>query len=249
MKKLISSLLAILMTVSISVTAFAAETTAYHDDINSIITSDSISQQNTTLTLNGESTTAIYYTVPVGAKFSLTGDRSNLSQICRRVFTKQSDGTYVSTWTADYRTDGFWDATPDLAGKLVHLFAETSDENSRTLDAYFFVSADAPTTATPTSAAPTTAPTTTPTGISSNFKSDTGAKLALSAGATYQFKITSLNGKKPAFIVPGNSFKVKLSGNKGADYFFKVTATGKSGASAGVYINGSKTPSTILSIK
>jgi hypothetical protein len=83
---------------------------------------------------------------------------------------------------------------------------------------------------------------------SASFKSDTGASVSLGTGVSYQFKITSLNGKKPTFVIPGNSFKVTPNGNKGADYFFKVTAIGKDGASAGVYINGSKTPGTILSV-
>lgn len=84
---------------------------------------------------------------------------------------------------------------------------------------------------------------------SSTYKSDTGSKVSLGTGASYQFKITSLNGKKPTFVVPGKSFKVMAAGNKGKDYFFKVTAAGKDGDSAGVYINGAKTPSTVLEIK
>ncbi|WP_312694951.1 hypothetical protein [Caproiciproducens sp.] len=83
---------------------------------------------------------------------------------------------------------------------------------------------------------------------SATFKSDTGARVSIDAGMVYQFKITSLNGKKPTFSVAGKSFQVTANGSKGNDYFFKVKAVGKVGDSAGVYINGQKTPSTILSI-
>jgi hypothetical protein len=106
----------------------------------------------------------------------------------------------------------------------------------------------APTTpATPAAPKPTlSAPTN--SSASATFKSDTGAKLTLGAKKSYVFKITSLNNKKPTFVVPGKSFKVALVGKKGADYFFKVTAVGKKGDSAGVYINGVKPASTVLAI-
>lgn len=264
MKKLVTGLLAALLTVSVSVAASAAETTAYQDETNSIVLSDSISQQNMTLTLNDISTTATYYTVSVGTTVSLTGDQSNIGEIGRRVFTKQSDGTYLSTWTADPHIDDFWKATSDLSGKLVHIFAFTNDLNERELSVYFFVDGSGQTPSQPTSGNSTgdstppasTAPTTpapdtaspAAPAASASFKSDTGAKVSLGTQASYQFKITSLDGKKPTFAIPGNAFRVAPNGNKGNDYFFKVTAVGKTGDSAGVYINGSKTPSTILSI-
>ena len=94
-----------------------------------------------------------------------------------------------------------------------------------------------------TSSAPTNS------SSASTFKSDTGSNVTLGTNASYVFKITSLNGKKPSFSIPGKSFSVTPAGNKGADYFFKVAAVGKDGDSAGVYINGSKTPATILSVK
>lgn len=107
---------------------------------------------------------------------------------------------------------------------------------------------------TPAVSTPATVPQTTPATSANNsstltFKSDTGANVTLGTNASYVFKITSLNGKKPSFSIPGKSFNVTPAGNKGADYFFKVTAVGKDGDSAGVYINGSKSPETVLSIK
>ncbi|WP_411677967.1 hypothetical protein [Caproicibacter sp.] len=102
--------------------------------------------------------------------------------------------------------------------------------------------------------APTPAPQAVPSAPTNNssastLKSDTGANLTLGTNESYVFKITSMNGKKPNFTVAGKSFKVAAAGKKGTDYFFKVTAVGKEGDSAGVYINGAKTPVTVLSIK
>lgn len=88
----------------------------------------------------------------------------------------------------------------------------------------------------------------TPNSSTSTFKTDTGSKLTIDYGKIYQFKITALNGKKPIFVVPGKAFQVTATGSKGNDYFFKVKATGRDGESAGVYINGQKTPSTVITV-
>lgn len=76
---------------------------------------------------------------------------------------------------------------------------------------------------------------------------DTGKKISVKAGKTYQFKVTA--SAKPAFT-SGNSavFKVSANGSKGNDYFFKVTAVGKAGQSTGFYVNGEKTPRTVGTI-
>lgn len=80
-----------------------------------------------------------------------------------------------------------------------------------------------------------------------NYKSDTGAKLTVKSGKTYQFKITA--SSKPTFACGnGSAFKVKYTGSKGSDYFFKVTATGKVGQAAGFYVNGEKAPCTVATI-
>lgn len=86
------------------------------------------------------------------------------------------------------------------------------------------------------------------TKTSPTFKSDTGSKLSIGVGKTYQFKITSLNGKRPTFVVPGKLFTVKTNGVKGKDYYFVIKAVGKVGGSAGIYINGQKKPSTVATI-
>lgn len=91
----------------------------------------------------------------------------------------------------------------------------------------------------PACAAPTPAPT---------FKSDTGSRISVVLGKTYQFKITSSTGAKPTFTVAGKDFTVKSNGSKGHDYYFVVKAVGKIGDEAGVYINSQKKPSTVMKI-
>lgn len=82
----------------------------------------------------------------------------------------------------------------------------------------------------------------------STFKSDTGSTLSIGGGFTYQFAITSLDGNVPYFAVAGNSFKTTYVGNSGNTYYYKVTAVGKVGDAAGVYINHGATPSTVITI-
>lgn len=78
----------------------------------------------------------------------------------------------------------------------------------------------------------------------SYVKLDTGKKLTVKAGNSYQFKVTA--PKKPVFVCGnGSVFKVKFNGSKGSDYFFIVTAVGNSGSCAGFYVNGEKSPRTI----
>lgn len=73
---------------------------------------------------------------------------------------------------------------------------------------------------------------------------DTGKRLSVEVGKTYQFKITA--SQKPSFTCGNNSvFKVTYSGSRGSDYFFKVTAVGNPGQGAGFYVNQEKVPRTI----
>lgn len=82
---------------------------------------------------------------------------------------------------------------------------------------------------------------------SSTVKVDTGKKLTVKAGKTYQFKITS---SAKSFFVSGNSkvFKVTYNGKNGNNYFYKVKAVGKVGQSTGFYLNSSKAPVTVGTI-
>ena len=76
-----------------------------------------------------------------------------------------------------------------------------------------------------------------PTTSLPGCKSDTTNDLTVNGA--YQFKITSTNGSVPNFVIgtPG-VFKTELVSHNGNDYFYKVTAIGKAGQKAGVYVNG-----------
>lgn len=77
-----------------------------------------------------------------------------------------------------------------------------------------------------------------------DIRLDTGSRLSVEVGKTYQFKITA--SSKPSFVCgSGAVFRVAYAGSVGNDYFFQVTATGSVGQSAGFYVNGEKTPRTI----
>ena len=71
------------------------------------------------------------------------------------------------------------------------------------------------------------------------FVSDTTENFSVSG--SYLFKITSKNGKVPAFAVgtPG-VFAEKLAEVVGGNYYFQIKAIGSVGAKAGIYINGKK---------
>ena len=67
--------------------------------------------------------------------------------------------------------------------------------------------------------------------------SDTPTTLNVSKGKTYQFKLTA--DKKPVFTCGnGGIFIVDFVKSEGNDHFFKVTAIGDIGQSAGFYANG-----------
>ena len=69
------------------------------------------------------------------------------------------------------------------------------------------------------------------------YKSDTTYDFTVNGA--YTFLITSLNGKQPSFAVgtPG-VFRTELVKTVGSDHYFKITAVGKAGSRAGIYLNG-----------
>ncbi len=91
----------------------------------------------------------------------------------------------------------------------------------------------------------------TPATVATNIKGvklDTGAQLTVKAGKTYQFKLTAAT--KPTFICGNHSvFKIVAYSSKGNNYYFKVKAVGKAGQAAGFYVNGSRIPSTVGTIR
>lgn len=112
------------------------------------------------------------------------------------------------------------------------LTAELVDTDGATNDEYSAAEVDLTALAVPTA----------------TYRSDTGKTLSIGGGFTYQFAVTSLDGNVPYFAVAGSSFKTTYVGNSGNTYYYKVTAVGKVGDAAGVYINHGAAPSTVITI-
>lgn len=74
---------------------------------------------------------------------------------------------------------------------------------------------------------------------SSQFVSDTTKDITVKSA--YQFRITVKNGAYPNFVVgTAGVFRTQLVKKSGSDYFIKIFTVGKSGAKAGIYVNGVK---------
>ena len=69
-----------------------------------------------------------------------------------------------------------------------------------------------------------------------SIKSDTTGEFGLAKGASYSFKITSPKGVVPIFTIGTKGvFSFELVKKSGNDYFYKITAIGNPGQSAGIY--------------
>ena len=78
-------------------------------------------------------------------------------------------------------------------------------------------------------------------------KSDTTAPFGIRAGKSYLIRLTA--DSKPTLVVGNSSvFRVDFVKSSGKDYFFRITAVGRSGQAAGFYINSEKTPVTVATI-
>lgn len=84
--------------------------------------------------------------------------------------------------------------------------------------------------------------------IKSTYTSDTTGNVNVKAGDTYQFKITSLDGKVPTFGIGSPSFKLVASSNEGNNYYFKVQAVGNIGDACGIYINSDPNKVAVLHV-
>lgn len=84
--------------------------------------------------------------------------------------------------------------------------------------------------------------------VKSTYTSDTTGNVYVKAGDTYQFKITSLDGKVPTFGIGSPSFKLVASSNTGNDYYFKVQAVGNIGDACGIYINSDPNKVAVLHV-
>lgn len=69
-----------------------------------------------------------------------------------------------------------------------------------------------------------------------SFKCDTGARLDLIEGNSYQFRITAVNQPTIKFPTAG-IVSCQLTAHSGNDYFYTVTATSPAGNGVGFYVN------------
>ena len=84
--------------------------------------------------------------------------------------------------------------------------------------------------------------------IKSTYTSDTTGNVYVKAGDTYQFKITSLDGKVPTFGIGSPSFKLVAQSSQGNDHYFKVQAVGNIGDACGIYINSDPNKVAVLHV-
>ena len=143
---------------------------------------------------------------------------------------------YSITWTLDDANDSIFNLTVNADGtatvKVIGYDDEFASENKATLKAELVdEDGDIDDEYEPAEVALTALEV-----PATNFKSDTTGNVPLKVGQTYQFKITSLDGKAPTFGVAGNGATVQFAGATGSDYFYKVT--GAKEGSYGVYVNG-----------
>lgn len=264
MKKIISALMAVIMTFGITTTAFAAENSmigTYEASDGSKITvmagsnlfagtspDDELGDYN--LSVQGK----VYEDVGFGGALQLGYDSD--SDTLKDLISTDS----LIKFSSQQLYHSFINADGAIAIGPIH--SESDDEKILLLDDnhnFYWVKCKSENSNTRyyevlqtykkvSTSASTPVVVSTPSSSTTTFKTDTGSKLTIDYGKAYQFKITILNGKKPTFVVPGKAFQVTANGSKGKDYFFKIKAVGKDGESAGVYINGQKTPSTVITV-
>lgn len=249
MKKFISTLMAFAMALSLNCAAFAqdansrTETYKAADGSTLIITLNDGEYDDCTINLDG----AVYDQASAGfwGRQGYTNESSDgkvtFSQGQFMYGFTMSDGSAAAGLI---EKDGAWLLMDDSENPTFYLAqpldsntdADTTTYKYKIVKTYNRVSSSDTGTSAKT------------VSVTGTYQSDTGSKVTIAYGGVYQFKITSLNGKKPTFVVPGKSFQVTANGSNGNQYYFKVKAVGKDGNSAGVYINGEKTPSTVITI-
>lgn len=222
MKKILAGLLAIAISVFAAAPAFAATTVA-QDGTNSITVSSYLSKQTKTITMKNEdgstqSEQDTVYEVPAGAVVALSKSGSMIYAAA----SQDSSGNYIAGGEFGV-VDSSYTIPSSMADKTL-FFIGGSDESEEPL---VFICHVMPL---------------------HTYRSDTTSPVTLGQGASYTFRITSLNGKKPTFTPGGSAFQARLVGVRGNDYYFKVTAAGKDGACNGIYINGEKTPVCVVTI-
>lgn len=238
MKKLLSILLTGAMVFSVSASALAATTVA-KGTTNSITISDITSKEAKSIKIDEHVSTETIYTIPVGATVSMAGTH-NSRQFAYGLYAAQGDGSYLCNDGG--MTDYSWTITADMKGQFIQLYCL----EDRSIYAYCMIGDKA---VTANSSTPATSTKVTSATTSTGVKIDTGSKLTVKAGKTYQFKLTA--SSKPKFTSGnGSVFKVTYAGHKGNDYFYKAEAVGKVGQSAGfyMYVKGGKAICTVGTI-
>ena len=225
-KKVVALFLSLAVVSVSAIPAFATETSVQGTGSTRIQISSIAGQKSYT----HEGKTDTVYTVPVGSQIT-----------CYK-----NDGTITSLDYAVFQNLASIDGTTDIGERVYTSFSVPDSMKGKVI--FFWNATDTESVICQVSDQKTGNNSSTNTIVPrKNYKSDTGAKLTVKSGKTYQFKITA--SSKPTFACGnGSAFKVKYIGSKGSNYFFKVTATGKVGQAAGFYVNGEKAPCTVATI-
>ena len=77
------------------------------------------------------------------------------------------------------------------------------------------------------------------------FVSDTTTTVKLKRGQYYKVEVTCPSGRPSLTAGKGSIADITYQSRSGNNYYFRITATGKTGAETGIYINGHK-PSTMV---
>lgn len=256
-KKIVSGLLAGVMAFSVSTAAFAAESSIPHafgsgGDVTQIIGSDDFNKgpydgnyhakdgsalviSGTTLTWNRKSFSTYNGEALDGTQYAYGGAPDDF---------KTADGIYGTVYELNFPDNGEYAFHPFMnkSGTGIIVVKMKNDPNSS--DYYQDSNKE---WVVPDAVAYTKDGTVAVIAPTKNYKIDTGAKLTVKSGKTYQFKITA--SSKPTFACgSGSVFKVTYTGSKEHDYFFKATAVGKAGQATGFYVNGEKVPCTVATV-
>ncbi len=225
-KKILTGLLAAAVAVLATAPAFAATTVA-QGATNSITISSYISKQDKIITMKSEdgstdSEPTTVYEVSAGTVVALQKTGAMIYGVAKQ----DTDGTYVSSGEFG-AVESSYTIPASMEDKTLFFITNPNDEGEYAEPLIFVCHVVSTQT----------------------YKSDTTQPVFLGHGASYTFRITSLNGKKPTFSSGGNAFRVSLVGVKGNDYYYKVTAVGKNGDCNGIYVNGEKIPVCVMTIR
>lgn len=219
MKKLLAGIVAVLIAVSASSPALAATTVA-QGETNSITVSSYFSKQSKTLTMKDpDGSTESEQDTVYEVPAGAVVALSQSGSMIYAAAKQDSDGSYITSGEL-----GVIDSSYTIPASMV----------DKTL---FFIGEEEPLVFV------------CHVVQNATYRSDTTVPLFIGQGSSYQFKITSLNGKKPTFAVGGNGFKYTYVKCIGSDYYYRITAIGSNGTCCGVYVNGGRIPCCTATVK